>query len=106
MVSCFVRGRRVSLRPEVADRVQCKRDGQAGAGFSSWALRRASLPIHREVGQSETLARGSLPTLIGGYRADQCHPMRRLTGLEQFGVNVALIDQVLSREQVSVRCTL
>jgi len=44
------------------------------------------------------MARGSLPALIGGYRADQCHSMRRLTGQQQFGVNVALIDLVLSRE--------
>src|SRR6516164_7324298 len=55
------------------------------------------LPVHHEATLAKAHAGAGLPARVLGDRTDNGHPEVALTGDEDMGVGVALIDQVLAR---------
>src|SRR3954452_6605117 len=60
-----------------------------------------TVPVHREAPLVEALAGTRLPAGILGHRADDRHAVLALAGHEDLGIGVALVDRVLTRQQVA-----
>src|SRR4051794_25996356 len=58
-------------------------------------------PVHREAPPAEAGAGTRLPAGVLGHWADDRHTVLALAGDEDLGIGVALVDQVLSRQQVA-----
>jgi transposase len=80
---------------------------RVGVGEPGEALfaRRAShhlpVPVHHEAPLVEARAGTRLPAGVLGHRADDGHAVLAQTGDEDVGIGVALVDQVLTRQQVA-----
>src|SRR5512135_367913 len=60
------------------------------------------LPVDLEAPLVEARAGASLPARVLGYRADDGHAVLALAVDQDLGVGVALVDQVLTREQIAL----
>src|SRR3954469_3003771 len=59
-----------------------------------------TVPVHREAPLVEARAFTRLPAGVLGHRADDGHAVLTLAGDEDLGIGVALVDQMLTRQQI------
>src|SRR5512135_569035 len=80
------------------------RVGEPGdALFARRARHDLLLPVHDETPLVETLTSAGLPTGVVGYRTDDGHAVIALAFHENARIRVALVDQVLTRQQIALR---
>jgi hypothetical protein len=60
-----------------------------------------TVPVHDEAPRVEARAGTRLPAGDVGHPADDGHAVLTLAGDEDLGIGVALVDQVLTRQQVA-----
>jgi hypothetical protein len=71
----------------------------ADAGIPAWARRPLLLPIDLEVARITSLCGLRWPLTIGAHRTEPLHAVLTLAGDQQFGVEVARIDEMRGRQQ-------